>query len=292
MYHRIAEAGPDPFGICVHPERFVEHLESLQKQADVVPLTSIRERSSELRVAITFDDGYADNATTARAVLESADAHATFFIVTGALETGQEFWWDSLEHLVANLPQTTAGLDVSVHERVTVRLQTGSASDRERTLETLHRALLPLSLADIKGFLDLLAGEMDIAWADRATHRPMDLEELTELHSSPLAEIGAHSISHPVLATLPPNEQRREIAGSRERLEEQLNAPVRAFAYPFGEHGKATPGLVKDSGFELACTVEPGKVVPTTDPFLIPRYEVHDWSKQEFTERLRHWLAR
>jgi peptidoglycan/xylan/chitin deacetylase (PgdA/CDA1 family) len=245
-----------------------------------------------VRVAITFDDGYADNATTARAVLESVNAHATFFIVTGALESGREFWWDSLEQLVVNLPQTAAGLEVSVHERVTVRLQTGSFSDRERTLQTLHGALLPLPLAEVEGFLDDLAEEVGAARADRPTHRPMDLEELSDLHSSPLAEIGAHSVSHPVLTTLPPDEQRKEIAGSRQRLEEQLNDPVRAFAYPFGEHGQETPGLVKDSGFELACTVEPGKVVPTTDPFLIPRYEVHDWSKQEFTDRLRHWFGR
>jgi peptidoglycan/xylan/chitin deacetylase (PgdA/CDA1 family) len=173
-----------------------------------------------------------------------------------------------------------------------VRLQTGSLSDRQRTLETLHSALLPLSPAEIEDFLDIVAGEVGVTWADRASHRPMDPDELTSLHSSPLAEIGAHSVWHPDLATLPPHEQRREIVGSRQRLEEQLNAPVRAFAYPFGELGQGTPGLVKDAGFELACTVEPGKVVPTTDPFLIPRYEVHDWGEQEFTDRVRHWLAR
>jgi peptidoglycan/xylan/chitin deacetylase (PgdA/CDA1 family) len=292
MYHRITEAGPDPFGICVHPDRFLEHLESLQDHADIVPLSSIRERSSDVRVAITFDDGYADNATTARAVLESVAAHATFFIVTGALGTRREFWWDRLEQLVANLPQEIAGLDVSVSERVTVRLQSGSSSDRKRTLQTLHAALMPQSRAEIEVFLDLLAAEAGVSLADRATHRPMDLEELIDLSLSPIAEIGAHSISHPALASLHPDEQRKEIAGSRHHLEHQLNTPIRAFAYPFGEHGGATPELVKDSGLELACTVEPGKVVPETDPFLIPRYEVHDWSRQEFTEWLRYWLGR
>lgn len=291
MYHRIAEAGPDPFGICVHPERFVEHLESLQDHADIVPLNSIRERSSDVRVAITFDDGYADNATTARTVLESAAAYATFFVVTGALGTGREFWWDSLEQLVTNLPKTASGMDVSVSERVTVRLQAGNSSDRQHTLQTLHSALMLHSRSEIEGFLDRLAGEVGVALTGRATHRPMGLEELTELSRSPIAEIGAHSISHPVLAALHPEEQRKEIAGSRQHLEEQLNAPVRAFAYPYGEYGEATPELVKDSGLKLACTVEPGKVGPETDPFLIPRYEVHDWNRQDFTEWLRRWLG-
>jgi peptidoglycan/xylan/chitin deacetylase (PgdA/CDA1 family) len=49
-------------------------------------------------------------------------------------------------------------------------------------------------------------------------------------------EIGGHTVSHPLLGRLSPEEQEAEIAGCRQRLEAELGAPMRAFSYPYGGH--------------------------------------------------------
>jgi peptidoglycan/xylan/chitin deacetylase (PgdA/CDA1 family) len=65
MYHRVAEPADDPYALAVRPAHFEQHVEHLRRRADVVPLTDWFEPSRAARIAVTFDDGYVDNATTA-----------------------------------------------------------------------------------------------------------------------------------------------------------------------------------------------------------------------------------
>ena len=51
-------------------------------------------------MAITFDDGYADNAKLAGPILEGLGMPATFFITAGVVGSGREFWWDRLANLL------------------------------------------------------------------------------------------------------------------------------------------------------------------------------------------------
>src|SRR5262249_32902793 len=65
--------------------------------------------------------------------------------------------------------------------------------------------------------------------------------------------IGSHTVTHPELAALPPEEARYEIVHSRQLLEARLGRPVTTFCYPFGEWGETTYDLVPGAGYETAC---------------------------------------
>jgi peptidoglycan/xylan/chitin deacetylase (PgdA/CDA1 family) len=78
-YHRVS-AARDPLSQCVRPDRFESHLARLARLADVVPLVALDDPAPGRRIAITFDDGYADNAATAAPLLQSAGLPATFFV--------------------------------------------------------------------------------------------------------------------------------------------------------------------------------------------------------------------
>ena len=69
-----------------------------------------RERTLPRRaVAVTFDDGYEDNAAVAAPVLERLDIPATIFVTTDAVGRSQSFWWDELPAILLErptLPQT------------------------------------------------------------------------------------------------------------------------------------------------------------------------------------------
>ena len=96
-YHRVApEDGPDPWELRVDPERFEAHLQVLQS-LDCRPLAHLFDPPTSRRtVAITFDDGYADNLLWAAPALQRYGLPATFFLVSGP---GTDFWWDRLASL-------------------------------------------------------------------------------------------------------------------------------------------------------------------------------------------------
>ena len=69
-------------------------------------------------------------------------------------------------------------------------------------------------------------------------------------------ELGAHSVTHPQLDVLPPEQARGEIQDSRAQLEDAIGAGVRSFAYPHGYSSPAVRALVAEAGFDSACSVK------------------------------------
>ena len=80
----------------------------------------------------------------------------------------------------------------------------------------------------------------------------MTWDELRELTHGGMT-VGSHSLSHPFLPRLhDPALIRREIAESREILEDSLGVPVEFFAYPYGAFSSALEGAVRDAGYRAA----------------------------------------
>lgn len=120
--------------------------------------------------------------------------------------------------------------------------------------------------------------------------RALTVGELQELASEPLIDIGAHTVSHPSLATLPSSEQRREIEESKARLEELVGRPVRGFSYPHGSASKRTRELVRQSRFDYACSTVTDVTRSANDPFNLPRFWPGDWNSERFERWLKRWL--
>lgn len=67
-------------------------------------------------------------------------------------------------------------------------------------------------------------------------------------------EIGAHTVSHLPLKSMPDSQAFEEIAGSKRWLEDLLGKPCISFCYPRGKFNSATPELIKKAGFLGART--------------------------------------
>ena len=113
--------------------------------------------------------------------------------------------------------------------------------------------------------------------------------ELLALAASPVIEIGAHTVTHPILKGLAPGVQAQEIRQSKASLESCLGREVTSFAYPFGTAADVTVGLVREAGFQRACATAAGLVEPDTDRCRLPRMTVENWTATEFASRLTGW---
>src|SRR5262245_57165568 len=103
-------------------------------------------------------------------------------------------------------------------------------------------------------------------------------------------EIGAHCVTHPILARLPSEAARDEIAGSKARLEAILGSRVRSFAYPNGRPGKDYQAehvaMVREAGFTAAASTAWGAATAGVDRYQIPRVAPWDRSAMKYGLRM------
>jgi len=101
------------------------------------------------------------------------------------------------------------------------------------------------------------------AWDDPKTlpwRRMLTWEAALSMRDTGLVEFGSHTMTHPDLRSLPLEEARWQIRESKKRLEERLDRPVEAFAYPYGS-GAYEPGIremVREAGYLYDCGVRQG----------------------------------
>ena len=315
LYHRVAASNCDPWGLSVTPEHFAEHLDVLRQQCRAVRLQRLSEevqvgKRLPKAVAVTFDDGYANNLHNARPLLERYDIPATVFVASGCVGNEREFWWDELDRLLlqpGTLPQSVClrvngviferRLGESVHYSTEEyhryrgwRCGSSAPTLRHSLYYSLSTLLGSLEGKEKRNVLDQL-----IAWAggdsvSRLTHRTLSTAELATLQSGGLIDIGAHTVTHPFLSRLSEALQRDEICRSRADLETTLGSAVTSFAYPHGDYTMDTVAIVREAGFASACSTNAGSVLGRTDSFQLPRIGVQDWSGEEFARRLAQWF--
>ena len=116
MYHRVASLESDRWGLAVQPERFAGHMQLLRERFNPISLpdllAALRGGGVPRRsVAVTFDDGYRDNLTVAKPLLERYGVPGTVFVVSGYVGSKRDFWWDELDRLCRDPAAVAAGLD-------------------------------------------------------------------------------------------------------------------------------------------------------------------------------------
>jgi peptidoglycan/xylan/chitin deacetylase (PgdA/CDA1 family) len=291
VYHRIPTTPScDPLGLEVTADRFGRQLEHLAERYEIVRVGQCGVAGARPRIAITLDDGYADNAEVAAPILRRLGVPATFFVTTGGFDDPTEFWWDRLEHLLLEAEDRPGEVSVQVGRRKVVV----SLVDRRRRLETLarlNRHLMRQPPAIVERVVSVLATKTGRRLSACARHRRLSVEQARALATDPLFEIGSHSCSHASLGAVPMADASRELADSRRVLGDAVGVTPRLFAYPFG-----APATVRRrhaveagrTGYEMAFLNVQG-AADAASPFSIPRVGVGDWEPDQLVEVLDRW---
>lgn len=287
LYHRVTDGPSDFFNQNVQPHHFAGHVQVLKEIADIVSLEDVLEADG-VRIAITFDDGYANTALVAEPILTSAEAPATVFVVSGNVGRPREFWWYELEQLVFSRERYPNHLACEIGGR-DIWIDVQSDAGRCRAYSALHRRLMTLPVTEIEAHLERMA-DAGGGLMVRDSHRPVSEAELRRLAAADRIDIAAHTVTHRPLAAAPPDVQRYEVEHSLTELSEFM-PDMKAFAYPHGEYTDETIEIVRDVGFHLACIVGEESVGRGGDPLRIPRYIVRDWPAEVFRARVSEWLG-
>jgi peptidoglycan/xylan/chitin deacetylase (PgdA/CDA1 family) len=280
-YHAIC--GPEGYSyadpaICITPANFEEHVAYLTRAYAVLRLEdAVRALADGTplppnAVAITFDDGYADNFAAA-CTLAKHGASATFYLTAGCLAGGEPFWPAELRHLLREIRD----------ERVTVRagdtaieIELSSDQAREAALRRLTKLFKshPIPVRD----------DMRQQLRDRA--RTIDLprvmltwDEVREMQAMGMT-IGSHTMTHPNLPSAGLGAAREELLASRARLEHEIGAPVTMFSYPNGGAERyltpAVQQIVREAGYAAATTSRNAFASAASDLYALERIEVED----------------
>ena len=290
IFHRVrAEADP------LFPEEltaagFAELCGWLTRWFNVLALPEAVQRLREGRLpqraaALTFDDGYADNHDIALPLLQRAGLPCTFFVATGFLDGGR-MWNDtviealrrtSAEHLA--LGDLLPGLpDMPCIGAAARRAAIEQVIARTKYLEPDARLALVAQIAARAG-------------AELPDDLMMTSGQVRALHTAGMT-IGAHTVSHPILARLPACDARREIEDGKRQLEDIVGTSLRLFAYPNGKPGadyhSESVELVKAAGFQAAFSTAWGVATVASDPMQLPRFTPWERTPRRFALRMLH----
>lgn len=279
-YHRVLPARDPQLRGDPTAEEFDTQVSTLKSRFNVVRLDEGIERLRKgtlapASVALTFDDGYADNHDVALPILRKHGVPATFFIATGYLD-GKRMWNDTviegvrrIRRPTISLPELDAGLSGAP-------LPLGDADQRYAATQSIIESIKHLDPARREA--------ITVKVAERAeTPLPDDLMmtsgKVRALHDAGML-IGGHTVHHPVLTAVDPTTAEREISDGRQTLSNLIGQPIRFFAYPNGRPGRDYDrrhvDIVKKLGFDAAVSTAHGFAQAGSDFSQLPR--VAAWS--------------
>ncbi|MBL8390745.1 MAG: polysaccharide deacetylase family protein [Candidatus Accumulibacter sp.] len=286
IFHRVLAKRDPVLDWDLDAGEFEERLRWLRSWFNILPLdeavTRLAQQSLPARAAaITFDDGYADNFTVALPILQRLGVSATFFIATGYLDGGR-MWNDTISHSVrycdkARLDLSEIGL--GVHEL-------GSPEAIRRAIGSVVAGLKYRPPEQRSAAADYVARVASCRLPDDLMMRSEDLRAMRRAGMV----IGAHTVTHPILAKVDADVARQEVLDSKLYLEGLLQERVGFFAYPNGK--PAVDFRVEDVqavralGFDAAVTTGWGAADAGSDRMQLPRFTPWDRTRLRFGARM------
>jgi peptidoglycan/xylan/chitin deacetylase (PgdA/CDA1 family) len=285
IYHRVVRERdpllpdePDAATFAAHMDLLAAHFRPLSLSEAVARLA--RGDLPARAVCVTFDDGYANNCEVALPILRSRAIPATVFVAPGFLNGGRMFNDTIIEAV------RCAGSRLDLHADGLGEFQLPDAAARVKAIDTI---ITRIKHVEPRARLDVADRIAAAAGGNLPTSLMMSDAQVRALHAAGI-EIGAHTMSHPILTQIDLPTARDEIVSSKRVLEEMIDAPVKTFAYPNGrpvrDYGPTHVALAREAGFECAVSTAWGAATMRSDLLQIPRIAPWDRTPLGFGARM------
>ncbi|WP_221801445.1 polysaccharide deacetylase family protein [Oceanobacter mangrovi] len=287
-YHRFSSPGytdafPSPVSTTPAAE-LEKQIRWLASFADFVTLDTLASSKHNPRwqIAITIDDGYKDVLDLGMPLFEKHQVPVTWFIATKAVQDPKWIpWWD-LSAWLGNQGKGKLNLNDSI---LNGEFDLSNKTQVGHICSTLRKR----ALSDTKQGLDNLVANIvtQLNIPANAFCRPT---ELKAAQTSSFLQLAPHTHSHPNLALLTAEQQRREFEESFKLLSSWEASPQNWLAYPFGKEwarNQETLKIVEELGFKGACTTNIDYASEQGNRYTIPRISIDGrWDLQTFKSRV------
>ena len=228
-------------------------------------------------VALTFDDGFANNYTVAFPVLQKYGFPFTVFLTTGMLETpGAQLWSERVKRAVYLCPREAVVLRILGRE---IPCPLNSAAAREQSTRRVLQMLKRSPPAERDAALTVIestCGRPEVEARELERYQFLTWTQVRTMASAGV-EFGSHTVHHPILSTLDDRTLREELVESKRRIETEIGQECHALAYPNGQPGdfgvrekRALQAGGYSCGLSLGGTLNP----PRPDPFQLDRINI------------------
>jgi len=274
-YHRIGDTHL-PWQIApISTRDFKIEIDYLKNNYEIVSLsavvTSLKNGLPLPRngLAITFDGYYKDNFLNAYPILKKYHIPAALFLFTGSMDSRELFWEDKLRYSIWQ--SNYKSLDIQGEGVYNL----DSADARRCAATNIIRKLKKIPLAQKEIIIqNCLQSTGTAIGPDLGKEAILTWDEVREMGANGF-EIGAHTVSHPILSKIPLDQAEWEITESKRRIEEEINKKINLFAYPNGgpeDYNADIIQILKKTGFSGALiNSPPGFVTAKTDLFKVDR---------------------
>jgi peptidoglycan/xylan/chitin deacetylase (PgdA/CDA1 family) len=235
-------------------------------------------------IAVTFDDGYADNYEYARPILRAHGVKATFFVATGHVGTGRLLWFDEVLYAFARTRKRSVQFGW-----LTRAVPLGSEQQRVEAAFDALRILRSVGTIQLATALEELFTALGVERPGEDPRVMLNWAQVRELLQDG-HRVGSHTVSHAILSQLQPREMEREIVESKRAIEDQTGQRVTTFAYPSGrpcDYGSGLGPMLRRAGYHAAVrNLAFSANTPDTDLFQLTRLRPWEEDVQSFRAKL------
>lgn len=233
IYHGVPAESD---GTSINAELFDRHVEFLKTHFELIPPADIarkRKATDKIRVLLTFDDGFRNNAEVVAPILRQHRVPAIFFVCSRHSTPGKYLWFSYLRALEKHFPGDGLRfrgqfLDMSPNYR---------ASTVRRLWESLlkltpHPAAMYNAIEEELPRLEDFVASRELA----SNYAGMTADQVRSLAADRLFSVGAHTVDHPFLTKSEPQEAFRQISENKNWIETLTHRRCDAIAYPTGDY--------------------------------------------------------
>jgi len=246
--------------------------------------------------AITFDDGWVDNYEFAFPILKESNVPATIFVVSDMIGKNTIFWPERLSRLVNQVsnhyPQFWSHPELQWLQKDPKGYCFSGRSPTREELSALIASMKNYSDQEMNDRLTHIESTLQI---EAGVHRPslLNWDQVTELVSSGLVEIGSHTCHHVRLNAKTPSDLiRNEIINSKAVIGKNVGQIAKTFCFPNGDHCPLAIDLVKQN-YCGAVTTQSGWNTADADVHQLRRIGIHQdiaYDKTAFLARISGWM--
>lgn len=244
---------------------------SLDEALDVIAGYRTLKRDA---VVITFDDGYQDFYDVAYPILHKYKLPATIFVPTSMIGGKTPLTHDQLYYLILEMARYNHSIPKLLKEINLLEpllKVSNDLCDEKTNHYSVMRSFLELPQKEIEKLIKAMKDELKFSDSEFPTeYQLLTWPKLLEMADAGIT-IGAHTRRHTLLTQEAKNIAEAEIRGSKAELELNLGRTVHHFAYPDGRYNHQIAELVRNAGFQSACTVEDRPNIVLDNPYQLKR---------------------